>query len=293
MGNLKHIIVYILLTLSTQVAYAASFTDIFTEGLTWESEGCTTSYPPDDERASFLVTEWLGEAAQIDGRTCYKLMESTESCGINGNPVFLTYVYEEEGRVYYYDTEIKDWRLMYDFNLQPNEGTTVWWFNGTYEYDNIHSSPMYVVCRGIAPDSNYPDLTLMQIESYADVVNVDDTESAQHGQWLVGIGSTDRFKANCRFEMLGGDYYLTEVTYRDEIIYSSSGDSGIKMTHQDNFGTERLPLLGQDTEHNSYLEVYTIDGKKLSDISNQQLTTLPAGIYIIVYDNKSIKFINR
>ena len=152
----------------------------------------------------------------IDGRTCKQMMRQryvnpdfAESHNISqGNS--LSYVgawYEENKKVYEYDTTDKQFKLMYDFSVEAND---------TIEINNR----LYV----IGPKQTGGKEGFKGV--YRNVRLWEDGVSYYSVPWLEGVGGTDRPTNNVYPGVVDPMWFLMECYVGDEVIYLNGAEDG-------------------------------------------------------------------
>ena len=152
----------------------------------------------------------------VDGKTCKQMMRQryvnpdfAESHNISqGNS--LSYVgawYEENKKVYEYDTTDKQFKLMYDFSVEAND---------TIEINNR----LYV----IGPKQTGGKEGFKGV--YRNVRLWEDGVSYYSVPWLEGVGGTDRPTNNVYPGVVDPMWFLMECYVGDEVIYLNGAEDG-------------------------------------------------------------------
>ena len=147
----------------------------------------------------------------IDGRTCKQMMRqqyvSPDFPNYHSERSSLSYVgawYEEDKKVYEYDTMSKKFKLMYDFSVDAND---------TLQIDN----QSYV----IGPRQT-GGLTGFK-GAYRNVALCVDGRTIYSPEWLEGVGSTDSPTNNVYPGYVDPMWFLMSCTVDDEVIYLNDG----------------------------------------------------------------------
>ncbi|MDE6230463.1 MAG: hypothetical protein K2M37_02465 [Muribaculaceae bacterium] len=198
------------------------------------------------------------------------------------NLEFLAYVKTEDNRVYVSEDGTQDWLLIYDFNLQPGEGTTIY----HYPYGGSGSRVIttYVECKEIVDSPDYPGLKIMKLEEFE---SESDRSYPRYGEWLIGIGSADGVLHNGRFQMDGGGSRLVEVLVDGKQVYKNE-PTGLKESYEgdgDYFEIKGDKLVIKDPIGSLEWGLYSVDGLIIANgVANGQKCEidLPSGRSVIL-----------
>lgn len=180
----------------------------FVDGMRWK----TRTYPccPLDKESVYVTT--LEGEETIDGYTALKMYSENED--EPSSRVLKAYIRTDGDKVYFrkVDSEIKEWRLMYDFGLKEGEGCYVYALN---REEDINPRS-YIKCVGISHDAE-SQLDVMKLEEYDDETC---GSFVRHGKWFKGLASELGVEYNNYFELDGGGTRLIEARYGGDIVYS-------------------------------------------------------------------------
>jgi hypothetical protein len=149
----------------------------------------------------------------VDGKTCKQMMRQgyvnpdyAESHNISQDPS-LSYVgawYEEDKKVYEYDTTNKQFKLMYDFSLEDN---------GTFQKNDLP----YVYVVGPRKTGGIKGFKGV----YRDVLEWADEKNYRCAPWLEGVGIVYGPPTTnvCNVELADPQWFLMSCTVGDEVIY--------------------------------------------------------------------------
>ena len=178
-----YLVVALMLMVST-AAVAAESPNYFRPGTIWIYEA--SSVGPGSMTKE--VSEWTGQEMEIGG---FKAMEMWRKYG-DQTPRLMTYLRVDGDKVYFLtDKDGSDWRLLYDFSLQSGDDCTVWWFNGSIEYDNISPIAEYLVCDEIMANNcadSVAQMKMLNFHSKDDYEN-EPEDYLQKSVWLKGVGN--------------------------------------------------------------------------------------------------------
>ena len=147
----------------------------------------------------------------IDGRTCKQMMRQryvnpdyAETHDLSQDHIYVGAWYEENKKVYEYDTTNKQFKLMYDFSLEDN---------GTFQVNDLPY--VYVVGPRQTGGMKYFKGV------YRDIVVWADGESYKCAPWLEGVGVIYAPPTTNVFNVELGDpmWFLMSCTVGDEVIY--------------------------------------------------------------------------
>jgi len=175
------------------------------DGKVWKVGDITTGNP-----VQLVEYYYFDGDTIIDGKTCKQMM-CLEYLGPNYRDYKpqdpLRYVgawYEEDKKVYEYDTTDKQFKLMYDFSLEDN---------GTFQKNDLP----YVYVIGPRKTGGIKGFKGV----YRDVLELADGKSYKCAPWMEGVGGIYGNPKNNVFNVELGDpgYYLMSCTVGDEVIY--------------------------------------------------------------------------
>lgn len=218
-----YLVVALMLMVST-AAVAAESPNYFRPGTIWIYEA--SSIGPGSKTEE--VSEWTGQEMEIGG---FKAMEMWRKYG-DGTPRLMTYLRVDGDKVYFLtDKEGSDWRLLYDFSLQSGEDCTVWWFNGSIEYDNISPVAEYLVCDEIMANDcadSVAQMKMLNFHSKDDYENNPD-DYLQKSVWLKGVGNDGGPLHTFWGDGIDGVIFrLLLVESEGEVVYRAPGYTGMQ-----------------------------------------------------------------
>lgn len=212
----------------------------------------------------------------IDGKTCKQMMRQwyvnpdyAESHNISQENS-LSHVgawYEENQKVYEYDTTDKQFKLMYDFSVDAND---------TIEINNMS----YV----IGPKQTGGKEGFKGV--YRDVRLWEDGVSSYSVPWLEGVGGTDRPTTSVYPGVVDPRWFLMECYVGDEVIYFDGAEDGatpagarkqrIDFTHTIKEkpktrmrGEEEQSLYGEYNEHQLNINLNPINDAYMVSITDE------------------------
>ncbi|MDE6717627.1 MAG: hypothetical protein K2J70_05465, partial [Muribaculaceae bacterium] len=133
------------------------------------------------------------------------------------------YIRKEREKVYYKETNDTDeWRLLYDFGLNPGDTAEIW---GLGKWERL------MKCVDIKPDPSNPGLEIMEMEVYSKAIPGSESQLCGTGQWIRGISSTNGLIFNV-FGVDGLSSRLEKVVNGHEIIWQAPA-SAVKTVFED------------------------------------------------------------
>lgn len=276
---MKHIITILVASIS-MIANAAS---CFQVGMKWTVQyvGSHLSEPVYTTKILSLVGDTI-----VGDKPAIKMYSNYDEP--NAIQELVAIIREENNKVYFWSEPTEDWYLMYDFTLQPGEGTVVY-STRRLEKDNIPFNS-YMLCIDQHDDDMCPGHTVLGMEEYK--VN-DLAQPRGTGNWIDGIGSSRGVLENNMYYVDGMGSKLIEASINGTILYKSL-PSGLNNTVSEPFSLTLkdncLTVYGGNAGDTIHL--HTIDGKK---IATGTLTTgffsisLPKGIFVISIGSYSKK----
>ncbi len=216
-------IFYMFVMLIVSQTVAAESLNYFQNSTEWVSEGRGTQWGAvqHEERT------WLGEKILIADYEASELWYKDGDMESN----LTTYVRTQGDKVYFLvDKDAADWRLLYDFALQPGEGVEVWYFNGMI---GLNISPMseYLVCEEIRPCEDNPSITEMVMLCYDSKDTYESSPENFMGRcvWLQGIGNKGNPLYNIWGDGIDGVIFrLLLVESEGEVVYRAPGYTGMQ-----------------------------------------------------------------
>ena len=189
------------------------------------------------------------------------------------------YIRKEGEKVYFKETNDTDeWRLLYDFGLNPGDTAEIW---GLGKWECL------MKCVDIKPDPSNPGLEIMEMEEYSKATSRSESQLCGTGQWIRGISSTSGLIFNA-FGVDGLGSRLEKVVNGDEIIWQAPA-SAVKTVFED----KTIPVITSEkgtirifgVESGLPLKVVSLDGRiiisgKTTD-SSFVIPSLKSGAYIV------------
>ena len=261
-------------------AAAATETDspnYFTEGTSWLYH-VDNVYLPD--RYVDDVTVAVEAPLQIAG---YQANEVWKSSAVKGERELVSYVRTEGDKVYFLaDETSSDWRLIYDFSLQPGETTVVW------SPEAIKGYPLAAVtlrCEEIRVCATDPTITEMVMTNPKWDDLADDVREDMNIVWFKGLGNNGNpFFADYSEAYAGIGFELLDVSVNGTSRYRSPGYAAVGSVADSSIDIEvskgRIAVNGSDAH------VYGIDGIEIVG-SDGVYDSLTPGIYVVTCGGKS------
>lgn len=187
---------------TTQMAYRPFVED----GKVWKMGNVTSGNP-----VQWVDYYYYDGDTIIDGKTCKQMMRQryvnpdyAETHDLSQDHIYVGAWYEENKKVYEYDTTNKQFKLMYDFSLEDN---------GTFQVNDLPY--VYVVGPRQTGGMKYFKGV------YRDIVVWADGESYKCAPWLEGVGVIYAPPTTNVFNVELGDpmWFLMSCTVGDEVIY--------------------------------------------------------------------------
>lgn len=282
MKALKKVSVLLAMAMLPVLAMAQSY---FVDGTKWK----TRTYPccSLDGDGSVYITTLEGEET-IDGYTALKMYSESEDDP--SSRTLKAYIRTDGDKVYFRkaNSEITEWRLMYDFGLKEGEGCYVYALNRS---EDIRPRS-YIKCVGVSRDAG-SQLDVMTLEEYDD----ETCESfVRHGKWFKGLASELGVEYNNYFELDGGGTMLIEAQYGGDTVYEWTPTSISGTT---------APALGARVDGNTLtvtniaspcrVQLFAADGTLVGSIAanGSARITLPGkGMYVLKVGGKTMKIRN-
>nr|MCR4836873.1 hypothetical protein [Bacteroidaceae bacterium] len=188
----------------TEPVIDTAYRPMIEDGKVWKAGALNSGNP-----VQWVENFYFDGDTIIDGKTCKQMM-----CQRYVNPDFaefisisqdnsLSYVgawYEEDKKVFIYDSINNQFKLMYDFSIEAND---------TLQIDNF---PYVIGPRKIGGISGFKGV-------YRDVWECGDGESIYSVPWLEGVGGTDGPTINVYPGYVDPAWFLMSCTVGDEVIY--------------------------------------------------------------------------
>ena len=257
----------------------------FVEGASWISVQTTTSYP---KHTGWFYRSWLGETAEVGGYEALPLW--VEDLSDDKGPCLSTYVRHDAGKVYFLsDDEPQEWKLMYDFTLQPGDEADIEEYN--------QSALGYggrVRCMDVYPLPSDPDLQVMELAFCEELKDIE--EAGEEGErvysiirWIAGVGNTGGPLQNLYNEgIIGYGYQLDELTVGENLIYRHPEYTAVykvadieKMEIRVSKG--EIAVIGSE---DAAVSVYRADGVRCN-AGQGRFSSLAPGIYIVKVNGES------
>lgn len=228
------------------------------EGLVW-TDSTWFIYQPDNV---MTYTLWMEPQGMEDGHEVFNVFRTPGTEAIpTEETVTYGWAYQEEDKVYfkkasqYASGAPEEWRLMYDFGLQPGE-TAIVSMVGGFQLDPTNAQDQ-VTCVSFSPTLSTPFETMNIYDISVDHIGKlpEDHMEMHRGEWIKGIGSVLGVLNNVGFGMVTSAERTMEVRDNGVLVYSTPeskvrqvGKSGITLSISDrtitmNGLTEGLSLL--------------------------------------------------
>ena len=259
----------------------------FVEGASWISHSTSSSYPVSPK---WFSKAWTGEAVEIAGYEALPLLTGGVSASADDDSCLSTYVRHENGKVYFLsDDEPQEWKLMYDFTLQPGDEADIEEYN--------QSALGYggrVRCMDVYPLPSDPDLQVMELAFCEELKDIE--EAGEEGErvysiirWIAGVGNTGGPLQNLYNEgIIGYGYQLDELTVGENLIYRHPEYTAVykvadieKMEIRVSKG--EIAVIGSE---DAAVSVYRADGVRCN-AGQGRFSSLAPGIYIVKVNGES------
>lgn len=292
---MKHYFLYILLILSSLIAYCDEYSamDVFIDGTVWKVNTSVATFdntgrPIYAESTAYTYIEGTDE---ILGDNCLRLMRSEDNPGVNGE--LMAYIKVVNDRVYIvstdYDTE---WQILYDFNIEEN--STSHFIDPPVQFnDNIYKYGYGFRYIGDSKYDIYGDVDVMSF------VATDETPCSVGSQnicynpmpdaaWIRGIGSLGGHNSIAHNVWDGVHQHLMCVYNGDKIFYTSPLNASITRTFDSAFHINstggKISIHG--AKNAMPVEIYNASGllilkSKCSVLGDFNFNNCPAGLYIV------------
>lgn len=274
------------------------------EGLTWTTH--TWNIFTNEDLGHH--TTWFEYAFSEEGRDVFEVYE-TEGTEPLKTEQTLNYgqIHQQGDQVYFKkylkfsDGAPEEWRLMYDFGLQPGESVIV--YPVEPGYNDPTRSPERITCLNWSA-ALYPDWETMEILDF----NLDLEEDAEdigyegsQGQWIKGIGSTsyNGVLDNIQFGWIDGYCHRTVVRENGKVLMTFGPDpSGIASTANTTFDVK---LQGRNlsirTDRELPVTVTGTDGRQIAhsdgNAAEAEVVLPQAGVYLVRSGARTHKVIVR
>ena len=181
------------------------------EGTTWLVETISTSTPEGLVSFGSLVME---NPQKIQGRECMQISSVGDT---ENHPV--GYIATEGEKVYFLDVNGEDWRLMYDFGLQPGESALIY---GAATQYTMGAADAYIYEARCVSVETLEDsgLEMMHMDIYSTDEDSGDYPMVEDEVWIRGIGSTHGPYDNDMFAWAGVGSLLIKAESEGKVLYS-------------------------------------------------------------------------
>lgn len=249
----------------------------FTEGTSWLYH-VDNVYLPD--RYVDDVTISVEDPIQIAG---YQANEVWKNSAVKGERELVSYIRTEGEKVFFLvDEASSDWRLIYDFSLQPGESVVVW------SPERIKGYPLSSVtlrCEEIRVCATDPSITEMVMTNPKWDEFSDEIREYSNIIWFKGLGNNcNPFFSDYGMDYAGIGYELLDISINGTPRYRSPGYAAIESVADASVGIE--VSKGRITVNDSDAHVYRIDGIEVIG-SNGVYDSLTPGIYVVTCNGKS------
>lgn len=229
----------------------------FAEGMTWRTKITGTSTP---EPQSVVEVARLEGTENVDGVEAMRMYCWNE--GMENSKKLTAYIRTDGDKVYFkpVSSDLKDWYLMYDFDLGSGSGCYV--YSPVYQTDGEKPRKWYVKCTGQGKDETgkYP---VMNIEEFEDETC---TVSFGTGEWIKGVSSKAGVNYNVGFNSDGIGTQLLEARNGNNVLYAT-GTAAISSASgtSPNISINGRRVSFSDLKDADEIKVYTLDGKIVSE----------------------------
>lgn len=253
----------------------------FKDGTKWEVSYTSTST---EHINPSISTFSLEGATTVDGVRALQLFETSDNSTSTGT--LISYIREEQGKVWFWHDYTKQWLLLYDFNLKEGESSQVYrFFDMKYQYN---PSAYKFKCVKTETINGFEYMHLEQYLPDSDINGCID-----EGTWIKGLGSVDGIVNNV-FGLDGGASKLLEVSYKGASIYKAN-TTGIEVTKTSATNVTVvngvLKITGIDAP--TILSIYSLEGKLIArqTVSGDHISySLPGkGTYLLTIGNHTQK----
>lgn len=181
------------------------------EGTTWVVETISTSTPEGLVSFGSLVME---NPQKMQGRECMQISSVGDT---ENHPV--GYIATEGEKVYFLDVNGEDWRLMYDFGLQPGESALIY---GAATQYTMGAADAYVYEARCVSVETLEDsgLEMMHMDIYSTDEDSGDYPMIEDEVWIRGIGSIHGPYDNDIFAWDGVGSLLIKAESEGKVLYS-------------------------------------------------------------------------
>lgn len=287
--NLTLLILSAIILMPWQRASAADeVANYLVDGATWLSQTTSTSSP---DLPKTFYREWTEDAGEISGYEAISIWRQKLNSDVAEQPYRVTYLRYDSGKVYFLrDGDDAEWKLMYDFTLQPGEETEICDFSGCA---STYSGK--VRCMKVHPLESNPELQVMELEFCENLETMDDvfTETEEYGiRWIVGIGNIGGPVGNLYSTwILGWGSLLDEFSVGDKLIYRSPYYTGVEEVSDADVAEIKV-LKGEIIVggNPASISAYSVDGVRCYGREGRFCDLTP-GIYVVSIDGMSRKVV--
>ena len=262
----------------------------FIDGMSWLIHGMSTDYPDPWEDDVRIYLEGEKNICGYEAACLWRVGLNTAP-----TPKLLTYIRIEGEKVFFLaDEEASDWRLLYDFGLQPGETATVWHFAHTgLVSGKVTIYERFVRCEEILPPNDLYGMEQMRMSvlHHEDLDNTDNV--LDEGLWLKGIGTLHSPIDNTPWNVDGYLETLLEAKFGSDILYRNPEYTNVALTQRDSVFPIKYEI-GKgfiriyDAGRESSIRLYSLNGQEIHAYDGDY-TSLPSGIYFITTPNASRK----
>lgn len=294
-----------LLTVFLQLfAQTFAFGQTIAQGKTWHIESgyaCAEGYETGCFCYYGIETIKVGNTKTFNGKEYYELLSNIPNQQWN----IVTYVREEDKKVFFYAEECDKEYVMYDFNL--NVGDEIFLIDPrspTSHYN--HDNP----CELTEADSSLYQFKVTEVDSieYNRVkrkrLRLESHYPHRYDIWVEGIGCMRGITYH-RAQQITGAHQLKDCYESDELIFTNENPefcwvqlSAVNDVRQDliTVFTDENNILHIFNANNISLDIYNVQGQKMhaillkSDNYETDISFLPRGLYVISNQMKNINF---
>lgn len=246
----------------------------------WYGEEDLPVFGPPPYAQYFYTTEVEGQT-EIQGKLCSRITDSGCTFCDNTKPC---YVYEDSNRVYYFNHQMQQFYLLYDFNLAPDEMYLIYF----YDFDSLNYIQVYITDTFSITVNGYPlkaqtaDFT---IDSYTYTQTLIEVIGAEYNFFPTTISCDIGFKGlRCYQDSTLGLYHYSLIDCEYSTVGIAEQEiSGV--TIYPNPATNEVTLTNAPPAQTNYT-LYDLSGRALRSgsfiqyisISSNDLAT---GVYLI------------
>lgn len=223
--------------------------DAFIPGTVWTTYLEGTDYPDPS-------TGW--ETAELQaGCEGEDFMRMVVSCSYNRGSEEMFFIRKENGRIFFSNpSDQLDWQLLYDFNLEPEEGCEI---SSPWRVVGMPYLVTYDICSGTrVNDQGLTEMMMHEYPKYAE----EDGYASGYGicKWFKGIGSQFGVMRPNYSEIVGAGFVLVEVRNGDTVFYSNPAAAKDLSINSEQVSVENGNLMYRDLPENTPVIICGSDG---------------------------------